>query len=383
VHPITALLLLVACGHELAPAVVAPDTTGCTADKLGDGGELFDVGALHEVRITLSDASLAAIEGDPRTYALGAVEVDGNALETVGVRLKGSTSFQELDGKPSFKVKFNEYCAGQKLAGLKRLTLNNMVSDPTQSQEMLNYPLWAAAGLKAPRASYAQVWLNGELYGLYTNVESMDDEWISRRYDDDSGDLWEAGDGAECDADGLEFWDLKEGEGDRAALQAVADALDAPGAVYDNLDAVVGMDQFLTYWAWKVVVGDPDGYPWHPNDIFLYADPAQGGRFEFSPWGFDEAWQDYVDWQDADGRLATACLADAACSARFHARVVTAVDTFETLDAVGWLEAAWALSAPVLADDARRPYTVAEVEAAREALRTTVEGRAARVRDHL
>lgn len=377
------ILLLTACGHELSRPADPTDTSTCTTDKLGDGGDLFDVATLHEVRITLSEASLTAINRDPRTYALGAVEVDGDALETVGVRLKGSTSFQELDGKPSFKLKFNEYCEGQKLAGLKRLTLNNMVSDPTQSQEMLNYQLWAAAGLKAPRASYAEVWLNGELYGLYSNVESMDDEWVQRRYADDSGDLWEAGSGAEFSAEGLDAWDLKEGDGDRDALQAVADALDAPGAVFANLDGVVGMDQFLTYWAWKVVVGDPDGYPWHPNDIFLYADPAQGGRFEFSPWGFDEAWQDYVDWQDADGRLATACLADQDCADRFHARVVTAVDTFETLDAVGWLEAAWALSAPVLPDDARRPYTVAEVEAAREALRATVEGRAAQVRDDL
>lgn len=149
------LALLSACGHDVEPVVDVESE--CTTDKLGDGGDFFDPSVLHEVRITVPDAGLSDLRDNPREYTVADVKVDGTPLHHVGVRLKGSSSFQEFDGKPAFKLKLNEYCPGQKYAGLKRITLNNMVSDPTESQEVINYQVWAAAGLKAPRASYAQV----------------------------------------------------------------------------------------------------------------------------------------------------------------------------------------------------------------------------------
>lgn len=384
-HPLT-LLLVVACGHPVpgdGSVPPTPEELGCQTAQLGDHDAFFDVSGIGEIRITLSGSSLAALNDDPRVYTTGEVEIDGTTLLSVGVRLKGNSSFQELDGKAAFKLKLNEYCAGQKYAGLKGVTLNNMSTDPTQSQEMINYQLWEAAGLNAPHATYAQVYLNDELYGLYASVESMDSEWIGARYADATGDLWEAGEDAEFDDAHLVGWELKEGTGDGTALAAVAAALLEDGAVYDNLDAVLSMDQYLSYWAWKVIVGDDDGYPWNPNDVFLYGDPAIGGRFEFSPWGFDEGWKDHVAWDNATGTLSVACLADADCSKRFRARLVEAVATFESIDTVAFAEAAWALSEPVLAADTRRGLTVDEVEAAREELRDVIVGRADEVLDDL
>lgn len=380
------LLLLTACGQPVDTGDTAsdlPDPAICGEPVEGDLDAWFDPGVLHEVRIELDAESRDALADDPRTYVQGNVEVDGILLRAAGVRLKGNSSFEDLDGKAAFKIKADEFCPGRTVFGLERLTLNNMVSDPSQSQELINYPLWAAAGLPAARASYAQVWLDGEAYGLYANVESMDDEWLTARFDDASGDLWEAGDGAEFDDAGLGLWEIKEGDGDTQALAAVAAALDTDGDLLTALDTAVDLDQVLAYWAWKVVVGDPDGYPWNPNDLFLYGDPDRDGRFVFAPWGFDEGWQDYVAWDNADGRLATVCLADAGCRARFRAEVLAAVTAFEAMDPLEWAEPAWALTEAVLEDDPRRPYTTAEVLAARAALREAMAGRAAVVRHDL
>ncbi|GDX78192.1 hypothetical protein LBMAG42_00030 [Deltaproteobacteria bacterium] len=385
------IVWLFGCGHPLGAGELvdsgdsgAPELyADCQAENLGDREAFFDVASVREVRIALSEAALEELQDDPKTYVEGDVTLDGTTLLHVAVRLKGNSSFQDFDGKPAFKLKLNEYCPGQKYAGQKRVTLNNMTTDASQSQEVVNYQLWAAAGLFGPRASYAQVFVNEELFGLYANVESTDSEWVEERYADATGQLWEASDTAEFDAAGLAGWELKAGVDDRAPLAAVAAALDAEGDVYGNLDAVLDMDQFLSYWAWKSVIGDDDGYPWNPNDVFLYGDPELGGRFQFSPWGFDEGWKDYVTWDNAPGRLATACLAEAACSARIRDRVEEAVGAFEAVDTAGFATAAWALSAPLLDGDPRRPFTVAEVEAARVELAAAIAGRAARMRGRL
>ncbi len=383
------LALILACGHPLDSAVADSGDSGdvalagCTTENLGDGGEFFDVGTVREVRIELTEAALAALDGDPKTYVEGDVALDGTVLLHVGVRLKGNSSFQGFDGKPAFKLKLNEYCPGQKYAGLKRITLNNMTTDASQSQELVNYQVWADAGLFGPRVSYAQVYVNAELYGLYANVESTDDEWVEQRYADATGQLWEASETAEFDDAGLAGWELKSGVDDRSTLAAVATALAASGDVYTHLDGVLDMEQFLSYWAWKSVIGDDDGYPWNPNDVFLYGDPALNGRFQFSPWGFDEGWKDYVTWDNAPGRLAAVCLAEPACAARIHDRVEAAVTAFEAIDTQGYATAAWALSEPLLAADPRRPFTTDEVATAREELGAAISGRAARMRERL
>src|SRR5690242_9680012 len=99
---------------------------------------LFDPSAVAEIEFTLPPASLQKLEEDPETdeyqHAAIAVEVAGQtiSLGDVGFRLKGGHgSFRDLDGKAAIKVKFAEFVKKQKLLGLKKLTLNNMVQDPS------------------------------------------------------------------------------------------------------------------------------------------------------------------------------------------------------------------------------------------------------------
>lgn len=53
------------------------------------------------------------------------------------MRLKGSTSFEDLDGKAAFKLKFPKDSRPSAF-GLKKMTLNNMVQDPSMVHETLD-----------------------------------------------------------------------------------------------------------------------------------------------------------------------------------------------------------------------------------------------------
>ncbi len=344
----------------------------------------YDPAVVQVIELELGDDELRALRRDPFEYVVGNVVINGTRFDTVGIRLKGSSSYQDFDGKPAFKVKFNEYVQGQKFATLERLTLNNMVGDPTQSKEMIGYALWSAAGLAVPRLNYARVSVNGELFGLYTNLESMDDHLLERRYGDGSGDLWEGNDYADFTRRGTQYFELVCGPGDEAALDTVRQTLNgAPAdAFLEEADTVLDMDNFLDFWAYSIAIGNRDGYPYNLNDYFVYRQPGDN-RFDFSPWGMDESWDTGMQWSYAEGAVAAGCMDDADCVEALYQHTTDALATYESFDVESWALDVWELSAPLLEEDPRRPYTESQVTAARTALLTRIQNWPDRVRGQM
>lgn len=112
----------------------------------------------------------------------------------VGVRLKGNSTYNHPNDKKSFKIDFNEYVSGQKYDGLKKLNFNNAFKDPTLMREKVFFDVCRAADVPAPRANFANVYMNGTLKGFYTVVEQIDDQFLDWKILDDSGNLFKAGD---------------------------------------------------------------------------------------------------------------------------------------------------------------------------------------------
>ena len=112
----------------------------------------------------------------------------------VGIRLKGGVgSFRPLTKKAAFKVKFDEYVEGQTLLGLKKLTLNNMVQDPSMIHETLGLRGRFARRACRPRGRATPTCaVNGEDYGLYLDVETLDKVSLPRLFAS-TQHLYEAG----------------------------------------------------------------------------------------------------------------------------------------------------------------------------------------------
>lgn len=164
----------------------------------GAAGWLFDPSKIVVVDLTLSPDAEADLEEEPDEYVEGGFAIsttDGvpggeehlvESRSLVGIRLKGSAagSFRDLSGKAAFKVKFNfenkKGEKGKKYLGLKKLTLNNMVEDFSLVHETLAYTAYRGVGLPASRTGYAFVRVNGNPYGVYLDIENMDDVGLER-----------------------------------------------------------------------------------------------------------------------------------------------------------------------------------------------------------
>ncbi len=302
--------MAVACGGTAtgdgadAGAADATVSTPDAAPPVDLSEELFRPDHVLEISITLAPADWAALRVEPDrigmpkltcgnrplekpyTYFPGDITVDGVTVTNVGVRKKGGFgSISDL--RPGLKIKASEYALGQRISGLKRLTLNNNSQDRTFISQCLGYDLFRSAGLPASRCSFAHVTVNGEDLGIYSNVESIKKNFLRRHFADDTGRLYESG--GEFIGGAVNGFQPKTNKQapDCSDLGPVVTALQTPDAQFPAaLGAVVDTDSFLTYWGMEVLTDHWDGFANNQNNYFFYHDPTSD-KFHFIPWGID------------------------------------------------------------------------------------------------
>lgn len=296
--------LLAACGGG-DDAAVLPDA-GVEPDAevvLDPTDQLFDPTRIIDVEITMAAADWAQLRVEPDQLGMPEVTcanqpteepytkfpaditVDGVTVTDVGIRKKGGFG-SVSDTKPGFKVKANEYVSGNRIFGLKHLTLNNNVQDESLISQCLGYQLFASAGLAASRCNFARVTVNGEDLGIYSNVETIKGNFLRRNFGDDTGRLYESG--GDWLPGGTGGFQPKDEPIDCSDLDPVVTALDATDdALAASLDAVIDLDEFLRYWAMEVLTDHWDGYANNRNNHYFYHSPVDD-RLHWIPWGIDD-----------------------------------------------------------------------------------------------
>jgi len=295
-------LVALACGSD-SQGSVDPDA-GVDAGDVDLSEELFRPDHVLEVRIEMAPADWAVLREQPDVlgmpkitcgeqptdkpydYFPGDITIDGVTTANVGVRKKGG--FGSISSaRPGLKIKPNEYTKGQRIFGLKRLTLNNNHQDESQISQCLGYALFRDAGVAASRCSFAHVVVNGEDLGIYSNVESIKKDFLGRHFSDDSGSLYESG--GDFTAGGTDGFQPKvdKDNPECSDLDRVVDALQTSDANFpEAIDTVVDTDAFMSFWAMEVIADHWDGYANNTNNFFFYHDPSSD-KFHFIPWGID------------------------------------------------------------------------------------------------
>lgn len=305
--------------------VLALALAGCSGDDGGgalpDGGvdaavdtpdaavdlsaALFPRDRVLDVQITMAPADWAALRSQPRpsdlsdttcarqptapgyTYYPASITIDGATTAQVGLRKKGNLGSLSTT-RPGMRVKANEYVAGQRIAGLEVLTLNNNHQDDALISQCLGYELFAAAGLPASRCAFAHVRVNGEDLGVYSHVEAVREEFLARHFADATGNLYESGGDFVPGGTGGFQPKTNSTAPDCSDLDRVVTALGAPAdQLPTQLGAVVDLPAYARFWAMEVVTDHWDGYANNQNNFFVYHDPSTD-KLSFIPWGIDD-----------------------------------------------------------------------------------------------
>jgi len=387
-----------------APGPAEPEPRYVVSAPADPSDELFAAENLVRFDLELPPDSLERLEEKPDEYAPGTLRYRDQRLASIGVRLKGEASFREIGDKPAFRLKLDELVSGQRLLGLKRLTLNNDVQDPSSLSQSLVYRSFRAAGLPAPRCNHALVYVNGEYYGLYSNVETEDKTFLERWFSSSDGNLYEEG-GSDLVAGAASAFELEtnEAQNDRSDLEALIGALerasesDFSETVAEELD----LAHYLRFAALEALAGGEDGYSYAlgpPNNFRLYRDPGTD-RFVFLSWGLDRALRPRFDpglvheWVPALGRyrspwdthsvVLSGCLASPDCRRAYTARLHEAADLFEELDLAGQARREIALIDEAGRADLRKPSDDEYVGYARQLLLDYLAERPAALRAEL
>lgn len=332
--------------------------------------ELFTPTVVNTFAITLPDASVAALNASPYEYVEGTLNATAGSQtitnQKVGVRLKSGVSFQPLSGKAAFKIKATEYDSGARVFGLKNLTLNNMVDDPTMMHETLTYRIFRALGIQAPRTGYATVSVNGENYGLYVVIESYDGQFDDLHFET-TGHLYEGT--GDLYADSLSDFEVEDGaESDISDLQTLIRLVTTSesSAWLSKVSAAADMKEMTTFWAAEHYVGQSDGYSLAANNFFLHSTSA--GAFTMLPWGLDRTLSESPAFGTCSATMCATCMGIADCKNLYTTALATLPAVVTQVDPAGMAtQIETAISASVAADT-RKPYTTAAHQTAVQAL---------------
>jgi len=366
-----------------APDCRSFDTTGCVADH-DDAARLLSGALVAAIEITLAPDAVDSIWRDSEQYVSAdvAITLEGrrHELPGTGLRLKGRWgSFRQLDGKAAFLLKFDKFVEDRRFFGLEKLALNNLVQDASMIHEQLGYRLFRAMDVPAPRSGYAEVRVNGELYGLYATVEAVDNPGFLRGwFGDDDGNLYEGEYGSDLYEDLLNSFDQDNGEdvafSDLRELTRALDAMTDPNTFMTDAAALVDLEAYLRFAATEIFLGHWDGYAWTRNNYFLYRRPADG-RWIWVPWGIDQTFDAYLGIWGGDGRLQRMCLASTGCRvalAEAYERVIAEADG---LGLTGQTDVLRGLIREAAMADPRREYPVEAISDGITATRIFLENR--------
>jgi hypothetical protein len=234
----------------------------------------------------------------------------------VGVHLKGAWgSWRDVYGKAGFKIKMDAFVKRQKLFGLTKLTLNNMVQDPSYIHEALSYRLFRAVGVPTPRVGYANVTLNGRDYGLHLNVETVDTTMLSR-WGLTNTHLYKGGvpNFPELYSGYEPYFQVEDGsETNRQDLTRFLDTMTNFSGEdwWDEITQIANMKEITLDFATEAYVGHWDGYPYNRNNYYITFD--ENGYAHMMPWGVDQTWTGGLDYFGSGTLMFQRCQASEAC----------------------------------------------------------------------
>ena len=108
------------------------------------------------------------------------VRVNGTTFEQVGVKYKGNSSYNANNVKNPFHIEL-DHVLEQDYQHYTDIKLGNGFSDPSYVREALSYDVLKNY-MDCPLSNFANVYVNGNFLGLYSNDEAINKHFLGNHY---------------------------------------------------------------------------------------------------------------------------------------------------------------------------------------------------------
>jgi len=230
--------------------------------------------------------------------------VDGKKYPMVGVKFRGQSSFGHVPtgSKRSLNLSMDFMNRDQRLYGYKTINLLNCNGDASFLSSILFSHL-AADYLPAPKANIMKVVINGESWGVYSNVQQYNKDFLKEFYGTTAGARWKVPGSPQADG-GLRYlgdnidpyrqrFEIKskdDGDSWKALINLCKVLNDTPTKDLSKaIEPILNVDTVLRFLAIDVAVVNSDGYWTRASDYSIYLDPS--GMFHIIPHDMNEAFR--------------------------------------------------------------------------------------------
>ena len=305
-------------------------SVNCTAQ---DGDNIYDDTYIHIVEINSIEPlsyndfhtelynSHQAVYWDysgEKPYFHAVVAIDGNIVDSVGLRYKGISSFEAAPGieKYALKIDLNEFVSGQSYDGIKKINLNNNIQDVSCMRAKLASEIMNRMGIAAPRVAHAKVYVNGSYRGIYSLVEQIDKTFVRNNYAADStGYLHKAWGlsigygtptwgGQDTSQLYLSAWSPLKTKQSTNNYQPLREFIDACNNLTDlefenDVNGMFDLETFIEQQAINMTLSDRDHYCLANWNFYMYLNP-EDNKWYMIPWDYDLSFGTQIPWTHID-----------------------------------------------------------------------------------
>lgn len=232
--------------------------------------------------------------------------VDGKRYPNVGVHFRGMSSYMGVPAgyKRSLGLALDFADKKQRLYGVRTLNLLNANGDPSLLSSVLySHIARKTLQLPTPKANVVKVVINGESWGLYSNVQQFNKDFVAENFKKGGGARWKVRGNPGADG-GLAYlgdnvddykrrYQIKSADEAKSwkALIELCRVLDKTplDELEKALTPILDIDGALKFLALDVVLSNSDGYWIRASDYSIVRDAK--GKFHLVPHDMNEAFQ--------------------------------------------------------------------------------------------
>ncbi len=147
--------------------------------------DFYDINTIQQIEISFTQSNwdyiMDTAKAGSGSYLMAQwVKINGVQFDSAGVKYKGSSSYDPAFDKNPLHISLDEF-KNQSYQGFSSIKLANFYGDPSMIREPLAYSILSNY-MDCSGSNFANVSINGNFIGLYSNDESVNKKFCSARF---------------------------------------------------------------------------------------------------------------------------------------------------------------------------------------------------------